>query len=384
MSSKGVSTKKVLQEHSQAKVKLYTEYLRVYLSIMGNTRFSRIHLYDVLCGEGKYKDGAEGSALKALRTVLSYYSDYPHSQLRLNVRLNDFGQSDVEAGLRKIDRVETHASKIPLPTSKVTVGYSGVEYAEMLQEVEQTVAKLSSVEKALVFIDPWGYKSIRPGQLQSLFSSGSTEILLFLPTTHMYRFANKAAEDIPEEEVLQCFKPLKRLLEELFGSSIPRFSCLDDFAKALKIKLAEALGAEYCSAFALETNEFNEYTLFFFTPNVKGLDVFNQACWKLDSNYGRKYSMRAASGQMLLFAPQDEHIGQVRDLIFSSPVTNRQLYEFGVKCGYLTKATNAALNCLRESGEIDVVALDGLDKPKKRANYLDYKPKRTVQFKKMT
>jgi three-Cys-motif partner protein len=389
MGGKGASTKTILKEHSKAKVKLYTDYLLLYLRILGNTHVSKIHLFDVLCGEGKYEDGSEGSALKSLRTILAYFTDTPHTKLKLDVRLNDFGQSDVETGLKKIERVKGHASSIPFPNGRVKLEYSDYEYSRMLDEVKQSVGQLSSSEKALIFIDPWGYKSISPKKLNELFACGRAEILMFLPTTHMYRFANKAVEDIQEDKILKCFLPLKRLLEELYDGCVPKFSNFKEFELALLTKLKIKLGVKFNSFFTLETEDKNKYSLFFFTPHIKGLEAFNHACWKLDEAEGKEFVVGAKTGQNSIFSGDNQqygpvhqnHIAQLKSFIFSSPATNREIYEFGVVSRQLTKSTNAALNFLRESGEIEAEALDGQPDPKKKANYLDYNPKRIVRFK---
>jgi three-Cys-motif partner protein len=346
-------------------------------------------LFDVLCGEGKYEDGSEGSALKSLRTILAYFTDTPQAKLKLSIRLNDFGQSDVEIGIKKIERVKGHASTIPLPNGRIKLDYSDYEYSVMLDEVRQTVVQLNSSEKALIFIDPWGYKSISPKKLNELFACGRAEILMFLPTTHMYRFANKAVEDIPENKLLKCFLPLKRLLEELYDGCVPKFLKFREFESALLSKLKLKLGANFNSSFTLETTDKNKYSLFFFTPHIKGLEAFNHACWKLDEVEGKEFVVGAKSNQSLLFSGDNQqygvvhqnHISQLKNFIFSAPATNREVYEFGVVNRQLTKATNAALNFLRDSGEIEVEALDGQPEPKKRANYLDYNPKRVVRFK---
>ncbi|UOQ78546.1 three-Cys-motif partner protein TcmP [Hymenobacter sp. 5516J-16] len=353
------------------------------MSILGNTpHLERIWLFDVLCGEGKYKDGAEGSALRGLRTVLAYFTSTPRTKVKLNVRLNDWGQSDVDPKQKKIQRVEEYASTIPLPQDKVTVRYSCSEYDTMLEEVCTTLKSIKSTEKSLVFIDPWGYKSIKPQKLMDLFSCNRCEILLFLPTTHMYRFANAATIDIAEEKVPACFLPLKSLLQELFDNAVPRFQRFEEFESELLQRLQEKIGAGYKSSFMLETASRNKYSLFFFTPHVKGLDAFNQACWNLDKEAGKGHIHRKNPGQLTLSfnGSEVEHINQLRSFIKLGQATNRQIYEFGVVNRRLTKSTHAALNHLRERGEVTVEAQDGKPVPK-NANYLDYKPKREVLFK---
>ena len=375
------STKEILREHSKAKVELYIQYLSNYLSILGNVRhITRVHLFDVLCGEGKYADNAEGSALKALRTILAYQTSVQNSTLKVSVMLNDSGQSIIEPGLKKIERVKQYASTIPLP-AKTVVSYSSLEYDEVLQEVEATVSKLQSDEKALIFIDPWGYKSINPKKLRQLLAGGHTEILLFLPTAHMYRFANTAAGYLPNEEILECMKPLKGLLEELFDNDVPHFTSPEKFTKALNDRLKTALAATYTSSFFLETTDHNKYALFFFGSNLKGLQAFVDARWKIDTTAGRGH---AATKQVSLplYPVEDEHTADVLEFISSSPaVTNHEVFVFGLECGMKTTMTKQSLNTLREQGRISVEATDQKGNPPKGANFLGYKHDRTVEFK---
>lgn len=68
MIKKNVKTN--LLNHSEAKVKLLSEYLKRYLNIISNDGYTeKINIYDLFCGQGLYEDGGEGSPLVALRKV---------------------------------------------------------------------------------------------------------------------------------------------------------------------------------------------------------------------------------------------------------------------------------------------------------------------------
>jgi hypothetical protein len=259
--------------------------------------------------------------------------------------------------------------------------YSDLDYHAVLDEVEATVSKLKSDEKALVFIDPWGYKSIQPKKLMKLLACGHSELLLFLPVAHMHRFANSATEKLYEGKVSPGSEPLKALLEELFNNKVPHFSSFENFTGALHDKLKIALNGKHAAKFILESPGYNKYALFFFTSNLKGLEVFVQACWKIDVEGGKGHFNKKPTTYPL-FTPVIEHTRDVAEFIFSKGgVTNHELYAFGLSQTMLTRITNEALNYLREQGRVTVSAIDGKADPRKNANFLGYKHERTIHFK---
>lgn len=57
MSKAKQSTHQILAEHSMAKVRVFKRYLGIYLHILGRVGTDRVHLYDLMCGEGEYANG---------------------------------------------------------------------------------------------------------------------------------------------------------------------------------------------------------------------------------------------------------------------------------------------------------------------------------------
>ena len=70
---KPMSTKKSqinLLNHSEAKVKLFGDYIQKYLNIICNDGYTKaIHIIDLFCGPGIYENGGEGSPIIALKKV---------------------------------------------------------------------------------------------------------------------------------------------------------------------------------------------------------------------------------------------------------------------------------------------------------------------------
>ena len=59
-----------LLNHSEAKVKLFGDYIQKYLNIICNDKYTKhIHIIDLFCGPGIYENGGEGSPVIALKKL---------------------------------------------------------------------------------------------------------------------------------------------------------------------------------------------------------------------------------------------------------------------------------------------------------------------------
>src|SRR5690606_8893680 len=96
--------------------------------------------------------------------------------------------------IKKIDRVKRFVEEVKLG-SKVEVKYDDKKFEVLIENVIERLNKLSKDEKALCFIDPFGYKYSKPETIRELMANGQTEILLFIPICFMHRFAGKAIKD---------------------------------------------------------------------------------------------------------------------------------------------------------------------------------------------
>lgn len=372
------STRQTLADHSAAKVSVFTYYLGVYLNILGKVpSMQRVHVYDMMCGEGEYVDGRQGSALAGLRRVLQYFIDFPNETLKVNYVLNDAGESDVEKGRLKIDRVRERAEEIqfePSAKGRIKVHYTAVPCDIVMNKAISKIQQIHAYkEKVLLFIDPWGYKDIRINDLKEALEGGHAEVLLFLPSEMMYRFARKAYhEKFEGGEVLQYW------LLELFPEKLPNFSSVHDFINQFKHRLQVRIDANYSSRFTLETSQHNTYSLFYFTSNRKGLKAMLEAQWKQDQHTG---SGHRTEQSFTLFAPAEltNYPARIESfLAFNQICTNEDLLEYGLKEGFLPKHTNEVLKALTAKGRLVVTAQD--EQPiRKNAFYLD-NPDRQIRF----
>ena len=91
-----------LLDHSEAKVKLFGDYIQKYLNIICNDNYTKsIHIYDLFCGPGVYDNGGEGSPVTALKkikkTFYSFIKNRPDKSPKIHCHFNDIDIGRIES-----------------------------------------------------------------------------------------------------------------------------------------------------------------------------------------------------------------------------------------------------------------------------------------------
>lgn len=368
-------SQKNLFEHSDAKVSLYEKYFSIYLNVISRTFIENIYLFDLFCGEGIYKNSGKGSPVVAMECIKRHYFSNNKSCPNLYITFNDTGYSQIEKGVLKTERVERFINEIYRP-SNVNVGFTNIDYKDLIKKLLNRVSKLNNNERALIFIDPWGYKEIKPEDLKELLRDGKTEVLLFLPIYFMSRFAEKS-----KDSAFHGGKPLRDFLIELFGSvdNIPKFKSQIDFIEKLRLQFKNYLSVEFVDTFKIEREKNLWFTLFFFTSNKKGFAKMLESKWSLDKKNGEGFRI-ADQAQSALFddITQTGYIDKLEDFLTNnSGVTNQDLLYFGLQNNFLPKHTKKALDRIKEKRDIELISLDG----QKASSYYISNEKRLVEIK---
>jgi three-Cys-motif partner protein len=325
-----------MMEHSIAKVELYTKYLARYLNILARNRYvDKIYLYDLMCGEGKYQDDSMGSPIAALGTIKDHYFSNDKTCPDINIWFNDIGESQIEIGKKKIDRVMDLSSSIFCPPN-VHKKYTSQDFKDILLEVIPSINSLKNNEKALLFIDPYGYKDVSPQSIKSLLTNKNSELLLFLPVSFIYRFAEKTTEasNFPGGE------PIQKFMTELFGENRKGFKSKYDFVFQLLSAFRGYLKKErvFVDTFTIERDKQNVYGLFFFTHHIKGFETMLETKWELDDQSGRGFKLNAHP-DLFLETESTDYAGKLQDFISKTDRTNFEVYQFGLHNGFLPKHT---------------------------------------------
>ncbi len=374
--AKNKDSQLIMLEHSKAKMELFGRYLSIYLNVIKRVSFiDKIYLFDLFAGEGKYLNDEKGSAITIMESIKNHYYANGESSKNIDVWFNDAGKSEIEPELLKIERVERFVNEIYKPNN-VNVKFTKKEYSEVIGEVINQLQKIRDSERALLFIDPWGYKNVKPTQLKQILKNGKTEVILFLPIYFMYRFVGKALTD----ETFAGGKPLEEFLTELFSGKIPDIKNQINFINDVKEQFKKYLGLKYVDTFTIEreTNQF--FSLFFFTNNKTGFYKMLDAKWDLDEESGRGFKI-VNPNQSLMFdeITSVDYSSMMKDFLKSKQViTNQDLFDFGLDSGFLPKHTKKVLDELKHKNLIEVISLDKEDA---RSYYIDDNHKRKVQIK---
>jgi len=383
---KKVNAKLVMLEHSKAKVELYTSYLATYLTILARTPYvDTVHIYDLMCGEGIYSDGSKGSPIVTMEKIKEHYFQNNKTCPNLHIWFNDKDKSEIENDKYKVERVQQKCSKIYCP-SNVNVSFRKEDYTQISLDVVYELESLSNKERALIFIDPYGYKEVKPDQLKRFLRNGKTEVILFLPISFMSRVANKSLS----QDFFPGGKPLKEFLLPLFEfdkkfqySTKPTI-----FINQLKYLLSKFLQDEkiFVDTFTIQRDEQNIYCLFFFTHHILGFEKMLETKWKLDEEQGKGFRLNSEQGMLFREVEISEYPNKLKNyILLEKAKTNADLYLFGLNNGFLPRHTNQVLkNWQHDNPKFKVYLKDGTE-ARKGAFYINYenyskKTKQIVKF----
>lgn len=375
MAKKKSDSKVIMLEHSKAKVELFQRYWSIYLSILNRVGFiSKLYLFDLFSGEGMYENGGKGSPIVAMEAIKNVYFANGKKCKDTEVTFNDNGKSKIEPGTLKIDRIKSFVSKIFKPKN-VKINFRNIDYGEIVKESISKLNSLKDSERALVFIDPWGYKEIYVKDIQDVLKNKKTELILFLPVSFMYRFAHKAFT----EEEFPGGQPLKKLLESLFDNDIPKYDNVFQFINAMKKQFRAKVPVKYVDTFTIQRDNSNYFCLFFFTDNETGYEKMLSTKWKIDEQHGNGFRIQDKN-QLSLFGGTyyNSYPDDLKKLLTDKgALTNHNLRSFGLDQGFLPRHTNEVLVSLKNKGLIEINSLDG----GKAGNFYISDKKRLVEVK---
>ncbi len=359
---KKLNVKTNLLDHSQAKVKLLSEYLKRYLSIISNDGYTeQINIYDLFCGQGLYENEGHGSPLVILKSVKDNYftiiNQKSNKKPKINCIFNDIDITKTKILINAIDEKKLYYKNI----GNLTI--SNNDYQEEIKKLKIEFNKFKN-EKAFVFIDPYGYKELKANDIKELIGNHKkSEILLWLPIQFMYRFSDKETPEV-----------LKNLILDLnINEEVKKSENVWDFIYSLKKGFQNHLGENYfVDSFTLKKEENTVFCLYFFTSHIKGYEKMLESKWEIDTEEGRgwEYSGNAPS---LFFEQKTNKLEDlIKTYIKSGKRYNFDLYLFTLREGFLIKHTNEILTSLQNQGVLDVILTESETPARKKSFYIKY------------
>ncbi len=348
-----------LLNHSEAKVKLFGDYIQKYLSIICNDGYTKaIHIVDLFCGPGVYENGGEGSPVIALKKVKQTFYQFIDKREVKSPRIHcHFNDIDKE----KINTLENHIKENNLHYPNFgNLNLITKDYLEIIEELPSKFRKFKDT-KAFVFIDPFGYKEIKAKHILNLLDcNNNSEVLLWLPIQFMYRFSKSGTP-----EVLENFN------KEL-GIDKEKLKNAWEYIYSLKNGFQKFIGNEYfVDSFTLKKEENTVFCLFFFSSHIRGYEKMLETKWAIDNEQGRGW--KYDSGQSTLFSILEPNRLEALLLDYlKQPRTNGEIYEYTLREGFLPKHSTQILKKLQSDNRLQITKADN-SKIRKGAYYVNYK-----------
>ncbi|SMD44995.1 three-Cys-motif partner protein [Aquiflexum balticum DSM 16537] len=349
-------------EHSEVKVRLLNLYIQKYLNILSRAQgIEKVNLYDLFCGEGIYENGGEGSPiifLKAIREIYYRNQAGKHKIIQVDCVFNDLETWKTE----KVKSI-VESKKLHYPIFG-DLRFRNVDYTDAVPLVVDQISK-SKKSKAFVFIDPYGYKDIRASQIKSILETKKAEVLLFLPTHHMFRFEKKG-----RPKAFMSF--IEDLIPEKHWPNSPTGIV---FIENLKSAFREYLGDEYFVETFIITRDVNQFfCLFFFTSHIYGFDKMLEAKWEIDSEEGRGWSYKIPDAPNLFSPTKADKVNKLESFFLSflkEPRSNGEIYQATLHQGFRPTHAVEVLKGLASQNKIIVTSNDG-QKIRKGSYYINY------------
>jgi three-Cys-motif partner protein len=352
--------KRNLLDHSSAKVRLLSEYLKRYLNIIANDPYTeRIKIYDLFCGEGLYENGGEGSPLAIMRCVKDlHFANVARLSriIPIDCHFNDIEEWKVE----KVKNVIKEKS-LYYPTFG-EMSFSCIDYKKQVAELEKLVARLKK-QKIFVFIDPYEYKHISVKEIKSLLLYKNSEVLLFLPTQFMYRFDAKGTPQALKDFIEEITVEYKEWKESGSGW---------DYVDQLKTAFRSYLGPNhFVDTFTIEKDRNSVFSLFFFTSHIKGFEKMLESKWKIDTEQGKGWNFSGNPPSLFIEFKTNPLEERLNTFLRESTRTNGDVYEFTLRAGFLPEHANEVFYNWQRKGSLKVTTKSG-ERARKGSFYIGY------------
>ena len=331
-----------LEPHTQAKHAILRRYLGAWFAIMGKGN-RRILYLDGFAGPGVYDDGALGSPVIALDTLLG------HSALSPDVTYDFlFSESDPArfASLRAIVQTKTRPANV---TVRMEQGKFEDVAARILVEREVRRTKLAPT---FAFLDPFGAGGMPIHLVARLLGDPKCELFCYFDLNSLIRFGTAGGVT---DSVME------RLLgTDEFKQAPPTGRAREDFYVDLFERQLKTVGGFTHTVSFVMKGRTNKpiCAMVYATRSLVGLDKMKEAMWKVDPSGGFTFCDRTGN-DLLLFTEEPDIpalASRVHGEFTARPEVPVEIIENFViaETPFCKKHTRRALTFLEDAGRVSV------------------------------
>lgn len=306
-----------------AKIEIYKEYITRYLPkvLQG---FGSCLIADLFCGAGKSGD-QDGSPL-VLISQAKYILTSPNLRKHINIEIlfNDKDQGNS-------NNLRSHLGEISHESITIRP-VKNVDFQTVLFEILREFK--NSMPPKFFFLDPFKYSDVTIDNLRNLMSLPNSEVLLFTPLHHSYRFSN--AKDFAEDHQTRKF------VEEFTTRGMADYDGIDDYMNSIKEKMKSELRLDYVRPILLDDGKCKN-AIFLLTKHRDGMLEMNKVAFrKSPDGKGVNVKLQLA-GQGELFGakgtPRFHEFAKKLELELKvqKSMSNAEIVEFTIREGFLPK-----------------------------------------------
>lgn len=324
-----------------AKIQIYKEYITGYLPKILNT-YDKCLIADLFCGPGKHGN-KDGSPLVLIRQA-EYILTSPvlkRKNLNIDILFNDVDKNNID-NLNLSLKNFTHQNINMHPPKNNN-------FQDILIEILETMT--TSQFPKFFFLDPFTYSDVTMDNLQSLMALDNTEVFLFIPIFHAYRFANNT--NYSKEHKTRIF------IEQFTIKGMADYDDIDDYMQSIKGKLREQLNLDYVRPILLDDGK-RKNAVFLLTKHKAGMLLMNKVALKKSDDGGGVNIKQQKSGQGALFGTQGTSRFDIfskkikRELRDKKTMTNDSIIDFTIREEFLPKHAKDVLKAMASENKITV------------------------------
>ena len=304
--------------------------------------FRDITIVDPFAGMGKDDNGEKGSALIAYEAIKEKMPDFIKTHKLPHLELNEFDGK----------RFAKLKENVP---ADIFVRFSSNVADNFISDISSRL-----VGHSLFFIDPFGYSQISKDTYdRCLFGKYNTDILIFIPIYHIYRFLRK-------KENSEQLKPIAAFLKDIDISESNATSVRNyqEFTNVIRVALKAKANTQFVYYKMINNEKTNShYALFYISRNILGAEKFLESIDRM-----RQPNLLYS----IMSEPEQQRF--INGLQKMGVLNNCQIYQAGIICGLLPKEVRTILKSLENEGKIVVKPCDGYERKRKGfpIDYSDY------------
>lgn len=322
-----------------AKVKIYEEYITGYLPKILH-RFKCCLIADLFCGAGKNGD-QDGSPLVLINQV-KYILTSPtlkQQSLKIDILFND--------------KLKNHTDDLKLRLNNVShpsIEIRPIQNADFQDSITELLHEFkNSNTPKFFFLDPFKYSDVTINNLRDLMALPNTEVFLFTPVFHGYRFSN--ITDYTKEH------KTRRFVEEFTTRGMSNYNDIDDFMQSIKDKIRLELNLDYVRPILLDDGK-RKNAIFLLTNHREGMLLMSKIAFK-QSDDGKGVNIKMLqSGQSDIFGTEGtsrfERFSKNLELELKNnkKMSNKEITDFAIMEEFLPKHAKDVLIMLATNNKI--------------------------------